>query len=69
MGELLCPNAGSRTIEKISVRKHHHSVVTVTYSDDERFERVYIDRKRAEKFAARQTKSPVVLKARIRRLS
>jgi hypothetical protein len=50
-------------------RKHHHWVVTVTYSDNERFERVYIDRERAEKFAARQKKSPVVLKTRIRRLS
>ena len=50
-------------------RKHHHWVVAVTYSDNERFERVYIDRNRAEKFAARQKKSPVVLKTRIRRLS
>ena len=50
-------------------RKHHHWVVTITYSDNERFERVYIDRERAEKFAARQKKSPVVLKTRIRQLS
>ena len=50
-------------------RKHHHWLVTVTYSDHERFERVYIDRERAEKFAARQKKSPVVLKTRIRQLS
>jgi hypothetical protein len=49
-------------------RKHHHRVVTVTYSDNERFEPVYIDRERGEKFAARQTKSPVVLKTRIRQL-
>jgi hypothetical protein len=50
-------------------RKHHHWVVTVTYSDNERFERVYIDRERAARFAARQKKSPVVLKTRIRQLS
>jgi hypothetical protein len=50
-------------------RKHHHWVVTVRYSDNERFERVYIDRERAEKFAAQQKKSPVELKTRIRKLS
>lgn len=50
-------------------RKHHHWVVTVTYSDNERFERVYIDHEREEKFAVRQKKSPVVLKTRMRQLS
>lgn len=50
-------------------RRHHHWLVTVTYADNERFERVYIDRKRAEKFAAQQKKSPVVLKSRKRQLS
>jgi hypothetical protein len=50
-------------------RKHHHWLVTVTYSDNESFRRVYIDRERAEKFAARQKKSPIVKKTRIRQLS
>jgi hypothetical protein len=50
-------------------RKHHHWVVTLTYSDGERFARVYIDRKKAKKFAERQKKSPLVKKTRIRRLS
>jgi hypothetical protein len=50
-------------------RKHNHWLVTVTYSDDESFGRVYIDRERAEKFAARQKKSPVVKRTRIRQLS
>ena len=50
-------------------RKHHHWLVTVTYSDNESFTRVYIDRERAEKFAARQKKSPIVKKTRIRQLS
>jgi len=50
-------------------RKHHHWVVTLTYSDGERFARVYIDRKKAEKFAERQKKPPLVKKTRIRRLS
>jgi hypothetical protein len=50
-------------------RKHHHWLVTVTYSDNESFGRVYVDREKAEKFAARQKKSPVVKKTRIRHLS
>jgi hypothetical protein len=63
------PKRGVTNYKKDQRRKHHHWVVTVTYSDNERFERVYIDRERAEKFAARQKKSPVVLKTRIRQLS
>jgi hypothetical protein len=43
--------------------------VTVTYSDNETFGRVYSDREKAKKFAARQKKSPVVKKTRIRPLS
>jgi hypothetical protein len=50
-------------------RKHHHWLVTVTYPDGETFARVYIDRKRAERFAERQKKSPIVKNTRIRRLS
>ena len=50
-------------------RKHHHWLVTVTYPDGEKFARVYIDRERAEKFAERQKKSPVVKKTLITRLS
>jgi hypothetical protein len=46
-------------------RKHRHWQVTVFYRDGEKFARVYIDRERAERFAARQKKSPVVKSARI----
>ncbi|MFZ0737127.1 MAG: hypothetical protein WA002_02875 [Candidatus Acidiferrales bacterium] len=46
-------------------RKHRHWQVTVFYHDGERFARVYIDRERAERFAVRQKKSPVVKTARI----
>jgi hypothetical protein len=49
-------------------RKHQHWLVTLTYSDGETFGRVYIDRKKAHKFAERQKKSPLVKKTRIRRL-
>ncbi|MFZ1033446.1 MAG: hypothetical protein WAN72_15750 [Candidatus Acidiferrales bacterium] len=41
----------------------------MTYTDNETFARVYLDREKAEKFAARQKKSPVVKKTRIRQLS
>jgi len=50
-------------------RKHHHWLVTATYTDHETFGRVYLDRERADKFAARQKRSPVVLKTRIRQMS
>jgi hypothetical protein len=46
-------------------RKHHHWQVTVYYADGEKFARVYIDRERAQKFAERQKKSPVVTATRI----
>ena len=46
-------------------RKHKHWQVTVFYHDGEKFARVYIDRERAERFAERQKKSPVVKSARI----
>ncbi len=46
-------------------RKHHHWQVTVYYADGEKFARVYIDRDRAQKFAERQKKSPVVKATRI----
>lgn len=46
-------------------RKHRHWQVTVYYHDGERFARVYIDRERAERFAERQKKSPIVKATRI----
>ena len=46
-------------------RKHRHWQVTVYYHDGEKFARVYINRDRAERFADRQKKSPVVKATRI----
>lgn len=46
-------------------RKHRHWQVTVYYHDGEKFARVYIDRERAESFAERQKRSPVVKRTRI----
>lgn len=49
-------------------RKHIHWQVTVTYTDGERFARVYADRARAVRFAVRQEKCPVVKSARVREM-
>ncbi len=46
-------------------RKHHHWVATLFYADGDKFERVYLDREKARRFAERQKKSPLVLKARV----
>jgi hypothetical protein len=46
-------------------RKHHHWVATLFYADGEKFERVYLDRGKAQRFAERQKKSPLVVKARV----
>jgi hypothetical protein len=46
-------------------RKHHHWVVTLFYADGEKFKRVYIDRKRARRFADRQKKSLIVARATV----
>jgi len=56
---------GKSRLGKDKRRKHHHWQVTVYYRDGEKFARVYIDRRKAEGFAARQKRSPVVRSARI----
>jgi len=59
-------NKRKRTqIGKDKRRKHLHWQVTLFYKDGERFARVYTDRDKAAKFAARQRKSPVVRTARV----
>jgi hypothetical protein len=54
-----------QTFRKDRRRKHHHWVATLFYADGERFERVYLDREKAQRFAERQKKSPLVVKARV----
>jgi len=46
-------------------RKHRHYRVTVIYRDGEKFARVYTDRVKADKFAERQAKSPMVKGTRV----
>ena len=50
-------------------RKHNHFLVTVVYADSESFARVYSNLDKAQRFADRQRKSPVVKSTRIRKLS
>jgi hypothetical protein len=59
------PKAPTSRVKRDRRRKHKHWQVTVFYYDGEKFARVYIDRERAERFAERQKKSPVVKSARI----
>jgi len=50
-------------------RKHHHWQVTLFYKDGERFARTYTDQAKADGFAERQRKSPVVKMARVIQVS
>ena len=58
-------NKGNSRFNRDRRRKHRHWQVTVYYADGEKFGRVYIDRERAERFAERQKRSPVVKATRI----
>ncbi len=57
------------SFKKDSRRKHHHWQVTLFYNDGERFARTYIDHDKADNFAERQRKSPVVKMARVIKVS
>ena len=57
------------TFGKDRRRKHHHFLVTVFYADGEKFGRVYTDKEKADRFAERQKRSPVVKSARVTQMS
>jgi hypothetical protein len=50
-------------------RRHSHFQVTITYFDRQVFGRVYTNLGKAERFAARQEKSPVVMSTRVKQIS
>jgi hypothetical protein len=60
---------GRASYDKDRRRKHHHFLVSVFYADGEKFGRVYTDKAKAERFAERQRKSPVVKTVRVTQLS
>jgi hypothetical protein len=49
-------------------RKHSHFLVRVIYTDAAEFGRVYPNKKKAEKFAARQKRCPLVKAAVVFRI-
>jgi hypothetical protein len=59
------PHGKSKALRTDRRRKHRHWQVTVYYHDGQKFARVYVDRARAEAFAVRQKKSPIVKACRI----
>jgi hypothetical protein len=59
------PKREKTTFGKDKRRKHHHFLVTVFYADGEKFGRVYTDKDKADRFADRQKRSPVVKSARV----
>ena len=65
----MAPKKKSRGLGKDRRRKHHHWLATIQYHDGEKFARVYIDRDKAKRFAARQKKSPIVARTRVTELS
>jgi hypothetical protein len=50
-------------------RKRAHWLVTVSYADQGLFGRVYTDCEKAERFAARQLRSPQVEDAKVKQIS
>lgn len=50
------------------LRKHDQFRVLVTFTDGEQFAKVFTDRERAEKYAARQERSPFVKAAKVAKL-
>jgi hypothetical protein len=50
-------------------RKYHHYQARVVYTDGEAFARTYTNRKKADTFAERQRKSPVVRMVRVTKVS
>jgi hypothetical protein len=57
------------TGKKDDRRRHPHFQVTITYADKKVFGRVYNDLDKAERFAARQERSPVVMSSMVRQIS
>ena len=63
------PNRDKTSFGNDRRRKHHHWLVSVYYADGEKFGRVYTDKDKADRFAERQRRSPVVKTARVTQVS
>ena len=60
---------GKTSFDKDRRRKHHHFLVSVSYADGEKFGRVYTSKEKAERFAERQKRSPVVKNVKVAMVS
>ena len=58
-----------RQLETDRRRKHEHWKATIFYHDGETFARTYNDKDKAQRFAERQKKSPIVKAARVIRVT
>jgi hypothetical protein len=59
----------SKSNEPRRYRKHDQFRVTVTYTDNDKAIKVFTDPERAEKYAARQKRSPFVKSAQVVKLT
>ena len=60
---------GKAPFDRDKRRKHHHFQVTIQYADGEKFGRVYTDKEKADRFADRQRRSPIVKSVRVSQVS
>jgi len=63
------PKRGRAPFVKDKRRRHHHFLVTIRYADGEEFGRVYTSKDKADRFADRQRRSPVVKAVRVSQVS
>jgi len=63
------PKRGKAPFNKDKRRKHHHFMVTIHYADGEKFGRVYTNKEKADRFADRQRRSPIVKTVRVAQVS
>jgi hypothetical protein len=63
------PTRGRAPFVKDKRRRHHHFLVTIQYADGEKFGRVYTSKEKADRFADRQRRSPVVKSVRVSQVS
>jgi hypothetical protein len=63
------PRRGRAPFVEDKRRRHHHFLVTIQYADGEKFGRVYTNKEKADRFAERQRRSPVVKSVRVSQVS
>lgn len=67
--DILCAMTANKSDKPRRYRKHDQFRVTVTYTDNDKSIKVFTDPERAEKYAARQKRSPFVKSAQVVKLT